>query len=261
MLAPERRRRLLELIRSKRSISVTDLESRMGMSRMTVYRDLEALVAEGQVEKVHGGVIAVEGKDDGRGPVADPRARPMAERLALARPAKRAIARELAKLLAGVRTAVVDNSSTAFHLCEALGDGPPQDLFLVTGGVSLYLELQRRAPPGVRVALHGGEPHARTGSLVGPLALGSLREMRFDLAVISCLGVLRDEDAVFVSNLEEGEVKRMYLERARRGVLAVDRSKLGQSGPYRLAGLGAFDALVTEAGVERLDRGRSVQKR
>ena len=250
MLASERRRRILALVRGKGSVLVTELEQQMEVSRMTIYRDLDALVAEGLVEKVHGGVVAVE---TAKMPVvADPRARPLGERLAAARPAKRAIAQHLSQLLAGVRTAVVDNSSTVYYLSETIGDG---DLFLVSGGVSLYLELQRRSSKGVRVALHGGEPHERTGSLVGPLALGSLRDMRFDLAIVSSLGVLRDEGTVFVSNPDEGEVKRAYLEAARKRVLAVDSTKLGQSGPYLLTKLDEFDYLVTESGVETLARG------
>jgi DeoR/GlpR family transcriptional regulator of sugar metabolism len=256
MLAAERRRRLLALVRGARAISVTALERRLGTSRMTIYRDLDALVADGVVERVHGGVVAVDGARPRA--VADPSAKPLEERLDLARSAKRAIARHLARLLAGARTVVLDNSSTVYHLAEVLGG---RDLFVVTGGVSLYLELKRRAPPGVRVGIHGGEPQERTGSLVGPLAVGSLGQMRFDVAVISCLGVLREEGTAFVSNDEEGEIKRLYLERARRRVLAVDRTKLGTSGPYVLASLDAFDDLVTEDGVEPLGRRASRARR
>ncbi len=245
MLSPDRRRRLLSLIRSQGSVQITGLEKTLDVSRMTLYRDLEALVAEGLVQRVHGGVIALEG-----GAVelfVDPRAHPLEERITVARLEKEAIARHLVTVLSTVRTAVVDNSSTIFMLSQVL-PGSPHELFLVTGGVSLYVELQRRAVENIRVAIHGGEPHPRTGSLVGPMAQGGLNEMRFDMAAMSCLGVVPDEDAVFVSNAEEAEVKRTYMARARRKVLAIDGGKLGRSGPYRLCKLSEFDLVITESG-------------
>jgi DeoR/GlpR family transcriptional regulator of sugar metabolism len=252
MLVPERRRRLLSLIRDRGSVLVTELERKLGVSRMTLYRDIDALLAEGVIEKVHGGVIARPVPETS--PL-EKHARPLEERLARARPAKQAIARHLARLLRDGGTAVVDNSSTAYYLAEALRQDPPQgELFLVTGGVPLYLELQRLALPGVRPALHGGEPQGRTGTLVGPLALASLQQMRFEFAVMSCLGVLREEGTVFVSNAEEGHLKRAYLERSRRGILAVDSTKLRVSGPYALCELREFDCLVTDHGPEKLRR-------
>ncbi len=248
MLAPERRKRMLDHVRERGTALIADIEQRLGISRMTVYRDLDALVDEGLVRRVHGGVMAV---DTQQAPSpADPRARPLKDRLAVEAPAKRAIARQLLGLLAGSRTAVFDNSSTVFFLSECLDAlGSSGDFFMVTGSVSLYLEAQRRAPANIRVALHGGEPHIRTGSLVGPMATASLREMRFDFSVISCLGVLPDEHSVFVSNPEEGEIKRLYLQRSRRRILAVDQAKFGVSGPYRMTNLSDFDYVVTETGV------------
>jgi DeoR/GlpR family transcriptional regulator of sugar metabolism len=247
MLGHERRRLLLELIREKGSVLITDLEKKLAVSRMTVYRDLDALEQEGLVRKVHGGVIAVE-RDPS--PV-ELRARPFEERLVVARAAKRAIGKQLLQMIEGARTLVLDNSSTVYCLAELLVEGGGgEDLFIVTGSVPMYLEMRRPGARGLRIAMHGGEPHPRTGSLVGPLALGSLREMRFDWAIVSALGYMRDERAVFVSNPEEGEVKRMYLERARRRVLAIDSSKIGQAGPYKLADLDEFDAVVTEDGIE-----------
>jgi DeoR family glycerol-3-phosphate regulon repressor len=111
----------------------------------------------------------------------------------------------------------------------------------------LFSELARRRD--LRVALHGGEPHVRTGSLVGPLALASLGEMRFDFAVVSCLGLLEEDGMIYVSNPEEVEVKRGYLARARKKVLAIDSSKLGQSGAYKLGAAAELDHVVTEKGV------------
>lgn len=245
MLIEERRRRLLEAISQRGNLSVSEAERTLQVSRMTIHRDLDALEAQGLVRKVHGGAVAVA---TATGALFDPRARPFEERLSEAREAKVAIARHVAKLIGQANTLVLDASSTVCFLADALLARPDaKDLFVVTGGLPVFSALARRAG-GPRVALHGGEPHQRTGSLVGPLALASLAETRFDFAVISAMGALTEDDSVFVSNPEEVEVKRAYTARARRTVLAMDSSKFGRSGAYRLGRLSEFDHVVTEKG-------------
>jgi DeoR/GlpR family transcriptional regulator of sugar metabolism len=243
MLSEERRRWMLDTVVARGALSVSEAERSLAVSRMTVHRDLDVLAAQGLVRKVHGGVVAIQPNEPRP---FDPRAQPFDERLSVGRDAKRTIARHVAKLVSRAQTLVLDASSTVYGLAEHLS--PDRELFVVTGGLPLFGELARLGR-GVRVALHGGEPHPRTGSLVGPIALASLGELRFDFAVISALGLLPDEGSVFISNPDEAEVKRAYLDRARKRILAIDCSKLGQSGAYKLGGLDRFDHVVTEKGV------------
>ena len=49
----------LRLVRNAGRASLTDLASRLGVSEMTVRRDLDALQARGLVERVRGGAVAV----------------------------------------------------------------------------------------------------------------------------------------------------------------------------------------------------------
>lgn len=243
MLIEDRRRKLLEAVNAKGSLTVSEAERALEVSRMTVHRDLDVLAAQGLVRKVHGGVVAVHqrGAD-----LFDPRARPFEERLAANREAKRTIAKHVAKLVGKASTLLLDASSTVYFLSESLAP-EGRELVVTTGSLPLFSELVRRG--GMRVALHGGEPHARTGSLVGPLALASLGELRFDFAVVSALGLLEDEGAAFVSNQEEADVKRSYLDHARKKILALDTSKFGQSAPYKLGAITDYDFVVTEKGV------------
>ncbi len=249
MLSEERRHRLLELIQQKGSVTIAEAERRLGVSRLTIHRDLGHLAGQGLVRKVHGGAVAVANHAS----VYDPRAASFKERLVTNAEAKRTIARHVARVLEGARTLILDASSTAFYVAEALPE--PERTFVLAGGLPLFTDLQRRHP-GMRVALHGGESLRRTGSLVGPLAIASLSEVRVDWAVVSCLGVMEDEAAIYDAHPEEVEVKRAYLEHARHRLLAVDSSKFGVSGAYRFTDFAAFDAIVTEEGVHKGRRRR-----
>lgn len=58
MLAADRQQRILDLVGSSGSVLVSDLVDELGVSRMTINRDLDHLAGTGAVTKVHGGAIS-----------------------------------------------------------------------------------------------------------------------------------------------------------------------------------------------------------
>src|SRR3954471_4975793 len=60
MLALERRQHVLDTLRRDRSVVVTDLARRFGVTEETVRRDLQKLEKEGLVSRTHGGAVAPE---------------------------------------------------------------------------------------------------------------------------------------------------------------------------------------------------------
>ncbi|EGK13547.1 transcriptional regulator YcnK [Desmospora sp. 8437] len=59
MLPTERRERIRELIREGRHVKISDLSRALGVSEMTIYRDLKPILEEGWVKKTYGGVTLV----------------------------------------------------------------------------------------------------------------------------------------------------------------------------------------------------------
>jgi DeoR family transcriptional regulator, copper-sensing transcriptional repressor len=59
-LPTARQDQILEWLSESPSLSIDELVQRLGVSTMTVHRDLDQLARHGQVEKVHGGVIRAE---------------------------------------------------------------------------------------------------------------------------------------------------------------------------------------------------------
>ena len=57
MLANERRAHILNKVRGQGLVRVSDLVSELGVSSMTIRRDLDALAAQGMVDKFHGGAL------------------------------------------------------------------------------------------------------------------------------------------------------------------------------------------------------------
>jgi len=251
MAGKERRRKLLAALQKAGALSVTRASKLLRVSRMTVHRDLDDLAADGLLRKVHGGAARVSA----RTPLME-LARPFTERIPVNTPAKEAIARHVARLLAGAQSLALDASSTVFCVAAVLkplaaGRGP----CIITNSVPLFQELLRRQA-GFRVALTGGEPQARSGSLVGPLAIRSLEGMRFDYAVISVAGLMEEEGLLYDSTPEDAALKQAFLSRAEKAILAVDKTKINFLAPYPLGNLSSFDWLVMEDGVKEVGRNK-----
>src|SRR5258708_5777030 len=62
VLARQRQAMILDEVKKTGAVRVSDLVDRLGVSDMTVRRDLEVLARRGLVEKVYGGATAVVGR-------------------------------------------------------------------------------------------------------------------------------------------------------------------------------------------------------
>ena len=66
VLSDERKRQIISLVDEKGSVTIDDLQGRFPVSKMTLWRDLKQLSAEGAVRRVHGGVVSLEIQDTTR---------------------------------------------------------------------------------------------------------------------------------------------------------------------------------------------------
>lgn len=53
----QRHERVLELVRERGSLRVAELAAELGVSAVTLRRDVEALAAQGRVQRLHGAVV------------------------------------------------------------------------------------------------------------------------------------------------------------------------------------------------------------
>jgi DeoR family fructose operon transcriptional repressor len=218
------------------SVTIAAAAAALGVSEMTIRRDLDELEERGTARRVRGGAKAI-------GP------RSFAERRHTAARAKSRIAAKLTGLVPSVGAVAFDASSTVMRLSSGLGAA--RDLTVLTNGPDTFGALQ--GLPGVTALLTGGRLEPRTGSLVGPLACRSAAQFTVRIFFASAAAIDPDVGGLEMT-LDEAEVKRSIAAGAEEVVLAVDSSKLG--GGAVAAGLewDRVDVLVTELdpGDERL---------
>ena len=60
VLAEERQNQILSLVNLNRSISITEIQRRLAVSRETIRRDLLTLAEQRKIRKTHGGAISLD---------------------------------------------------------------------------------------------------------------------------------------------------------------------------------------------------------
>lgn len=241
MLAPQRQALILEQLSRSGGVRVSDLVQTLGVSDMTVRRDLGALQQRGLLDKVHGGATPRgDGSTDEPGFEAKS-VRELAEKDAIGR-----CAMELVE--PGSAIAVTAGTTTyalSRHLAQVAG------LTVVTNSIpvaNLFFE----AGLGQTVLLTGG---LRTVSdaLVGPIAVAALANLHVDLVFMGVHGM--DALAGFTTpNLMEADTNRAMVAAAGRLVVVADHTKWGIVGLSRIARLQDASVLVTDSAISSAAR-------
>lgn len=242
VLARQRQAVILEETRRTGAVRVSDLVVRLGVSDMTIRRDLDVLAGRGLVEKVYGGATAVLGKSTDE---------PGFEVKSLQQRAQKEAIAELAVTLVRPGAAIgISAGTTTWTLARALSSVP--GLTVVTNSIRVADVLHETSQPDRTVVLTGG---VRTPSdaLVGPVAVHSLRRLHLDLVFLGVHGVA--EGAGFTTpNLTESETNRALAEAGRSLVVLADHTKWGIVGISTIADLAEANVVVTDDGLPELAR-------
>ncbi|MDP9182836.1 MAG: DeoR/GlpR family DNA-binding transcription regulator [Actinomycetota bacterium] len=201
---------LRERLEAEGTVQLRDAATELGVSEMTIRRDLQELEGLGVVRRVRGGAVAT-------GPS------PFGERRRQHARAKAKIASKLLPMVPTTGAIALDASSTMLRLASVL-DGA-QDLTVITNGLETFDALQGK--PGVFPILTGGAHDPRTGSLVGPMATRAAAGLYVNAFFLSAAAVTL-EDGASEATLDEAQVKQAFADAANKVVLAVDGSKLDQ---------------------------------
>ncbi|MFJ9173441.1 DeoR/GlpR family DNA-binding transcription regulator [Streptomyces sp. NPDC102360] len=243
LLAEQRRALIIDEVRRRGGVRVNELTRKLGVSDMTVRRDLDALARQGVVEKVHGGAVpVVEASTHEPG---------FEAKSGLELTAKEDIARAAAPLAAPGTAIALSGGTTTFALAQQLLDVP--DLTVVTNSVrvaDVFHASQRGAASrqGAATVVLTGGVRTPSDSLVGPVADQAIESLHFDVLFLGVHGI-SPEAGLSTPNLAEAETNRRLVQSARRVVVVADHTKWGTVGLSSFASLDQVDTLVTDGGL------------
>jgi DeoR/GlpR family transcriptional regulator of sugar metabolism len=238
VLARQRQAYILERVREDGGVRVSDLVRELGVSDMTIRRDLEHLHDQGLIEKVHGGATALSGSAQFEPGFAAKSSLQQLEKAAIA---------DAAVTYVEPGTAIgISAGTTTYAIARRLVDIP--GLTVVTNSPRAADVLHEAGRADQTIILTGG---VRTPSdaLVGPFAVSALRSVHLDLVLLGVHGM--DQHSGFTSpNLLEAETDRTLVEAGRRLIVVADHTKWGVVGLSSIARLDQADVLITDGHLE-----------
>lgn len=247
LVAPERRRRIANLVRDRGSVRARELIDLFGVTDETIRRDLMLLEDLGVLRRAHGGALAPTGAEETFG-----------KRLHENEPEKAAIGAAAAALVRDGSTIILDSGSTALRLAQAVKERT--GLVVVTNSVTNAVELMDQ--PGITVVLTGGTVRPTTFGAVGELAVATIRDLRVDQTFLAIQGVSLEGGLTYPS-FEEVAIKRAMIAAGTQVILLADHSKFGNDSLVRVAPIDAVTHIVTSnqtpTSVVRAIRSRGIE--
>jgi DeoR family transcriptional regulator of aga operon len=239
MLSEERRREILELLRTNGRVLVRDLANHFRTSQITIRKDLEYLHHEGHLERTHGGALP-----NVASVIHDS---PLREKARQNRPEKIRIAAAAARRIHPGQVIILDSGTTTSAIARACRK--MKNLTIITNATNIAAEL---ADSPVEVILTGGVLRQNSFSLVGPLAEESLRNLSADLLFLGVDG-FDVRYGLTTPNVLEARVNRAMAESAKTTVAVCDSSKFGRRCLSLIIPTSFVDETITDKNISKRD--------
>lgn len=246
MFRNERHEEILQLVARDGRVATTELAERYGVSEDSIRKDLQQLDAEGKLQRVYGGAVAL--------PDAQP-TRQVASRVDERADEKRLVAGKAFELIEDDMTIFLDVSSTNLYLADLLA---ASDKRLIV--VSNMLDLLSRVAAGANIDAQcpGGHVSLELNGLVGGVTTRNLARNHFDLAFLGTINFGLEDNEVTTFDSEDAAIKHTALERSARTYVVGDSHKFNVQGGFRYARLTDFEAIITdEAHSDWVNRARA----
>lgn len=230
----ERRARIYQRLQRDGKASLIELSEELGVSSMTVRRDLRQLSDQGIATISLGIAYLTENSAPGM-PVTD------VEVIDGRSSHKTQIGQRAAELVTDGDTIIVDCGSTTLSLLRFIGG---KRLTIITNSIPVAGLVGRN--PNVRLIYAPGEYSSDSQGMVGPLAVDFFRTLRVDKAFLGAHGF----DALGGANepvLGDATAKRAMLEVAGSSYLMVDSSKYGNVHFMAMTKLSDYSCVITDS--------------
>lgn len=238
MIPAERQQHIRHALDRKGMVSIAEMAAVLGVSKMTVRRDMQELQKLGHVTLVSGGAKRV-GRFFAE--------LSLAEKCNLQNAEKLAIAREAATL-AGTGDAIYfDAGTTCLAVADAIIQRPElrDSIIAVTNDLTIANHLILKS--NCRLYHTGGEILRDNKSCIGELTSRVIRSLNIDLAFLSA----SSWNHRWMSTPNEAKimVKTAAMAAAEHTVLVSDSTKYGKAGFFNVIKLTDLDGVITDTGL------------
>lgn len=242
----DRMNRLIDIIRTKNGASVKELAALLGVSEMTIRRDLAVLEEHSIVNNVYGAAIYNPASDN---PTYKGKEQTDSEAAILYElnnakstqdSEKKSIGAFAASFIKPGDIIVIDTGSTTEMLAEHIPDDMEATVLCYNANILNSLRLKEN----LSLIFSGGKYHPKTQMVESSQGVELIKSMRFTKAFISAAGVHESLGVTCVFDYEV-PTKKAIMQSSVEKILLFDSSKFGQVKPAYFGNLTDFDVIIT----------------
>jgi DeoR family deoxyribose operon repressor len=227
---------ILEIIEMEGSCSIQELARRLGVTTMTIRRNLEYLPQSPEIRLVRG--MLLKTGDLGQGSTSH---YSLISAFAVNAAKKTRIAQRALTYISPRDNILIDTGSTCEHFVRAIPDDIELNVFCFSVNILNQLIKHKKC----RTTIAGGVYHESSMLLESREGIELLKKSRTNKAFISASGVNLDL-GITCSDDFERELKNVAIMSAEKSILMVDSSKFGKVGSIHFADIEDFDMIITD---------------
>jgi DeoR family transcriptional regulator of aga operon len=232
MLIEERRQHILSLAQKRGRVLVEELSESLGISRITIRKDLDYLQRRGVLQRTHGGALLPQS-----GTLFDPSIK---EKEGRHLQEKQRIAIAAVDLIQEGQCVLLDSGTTTTAIARTLKKF--SHLTIITNAVNIAAEL---SGTDFEVLLTGGSLRKNSFSLVGPLAEEMLHDMHADILFLGVDG-FDLEVGLTTPNVMESRVNRAMVKAAKMIVAVCDSTKFNRRSLSKIVDASSIHHVITD---------------
>ena len=225
----QRQKKILSLAEAEGEITIKELALRLGVSEMTVHRDLDVLEEERYVYKKRGAAVFIESEDRDTSDFYTEE--------------KRAIGRKAASLIPDGASIIFDNSTTALE-CARFMNPEGKYTFYTTN-----LETAKILASCVKSILYcsGGYYFPDSRGFVGSQAEAFVSSVKADVCFVGASGIT--QDGITTPYPMHTPLQKAIISAAKTKILVCDHSKFDKRAMEKICDLSDIDTIVTDVGL------------
>ena len=225
----QRQKDIISLTESAGEITIKELAERLGVSEMTVHRDLDLLQAERYIYKKRGAAVFIESADRGKSDF-------YAEE-------KRYIGRKAAELVPDGASVIFDNSTTALECARFLNPGGKYTFYTTNLETAEILT----SYAGSVLYCSGGYYLPDSKGFVGTQAEAFVASVKADICFVGASGIT--SDGTTTPYPMHTPLQKAIIASAKTKILVCDHSKFDKKAMEKICDLSEIDMIVTDSGL------------
>ncbi|MGG4608567.1 DeoR family transcriptional regulator [Providencia sp. Me31A] len=233
----ERRKQIIQLLRSHGSVQVNELSQLFRVSTVTIRNDLAFLEKQGIAMRAYGGALICKGVS----PTSEPSLEDKSTRNTTI---KRNIAAVAAELITPGLRVILDSGTTTYEIAKQLQNH--QNTIVMTNGMNVGNALLEA--PGIELLMTGGQLRRQSLSFYGDQAEQSLQNYHFDMLFLG-VDAIDLEFGISTHNEDEARLNRRMCEVVGQIVVVTDSSKFNSSSLHKIIDTPRIDIIITDDGI------------